>query len=193
MKHIIPILLMLTTSFLFAQNDIDWDGKYQLKLTDFKSPATQIGNVSIYSLNVPSGIDFSFSMSNVQFLFTKNFNSKVNNTFKPKAASLVAPDEVIADDLVNFANYQFDLSELYARKFREKIFKEKDTFSNVTFFKPIYEEIQNEYSGRLTIAGKETDLGRNKNKLKALHDQVLKEIDELNDFCKACKTPKKKA
>lgn len=192
MRKTLSLLLLLITSTIFAQNDINWDGKYQLQLTDFKSPATQIGNTTIYSINFPSGIEFSFSMSNMKFLFTKNFNSKVNNAFKPKAASLVAPNEVIANDLRDFANYQFNLSELYARKFRKRIFEEKGTFSNVSFFKPIYDEIQNEFSERITIAGKETDLGRKKEKLKLLHEQVLNEIQELNDFCKECKVSKKK-
>lgn len=191
-KKRITILLILITSITFAQNDIHWDGKYQLQLSDFKSPATQIGNATIYSINFPSGIEFSFSMSNIEFLFTKNFNSKINNVFKPKASSLVAPNEIIANDLKDFANFQFNLSELYARKFRKRIFEEKDTFSNVSFFKPIYDEIQNEFSERITIVGKETDLGRNKEKLKLLHEQVVNEIQELDTFCKECKVSKKK-
>jgi len=192
LKKRITIIILLISSITFAKNDINWDGKYQLQLTDFKSPATQIGNTTVYSINFPSGIGFSFSMSNVEFLFTKNFNSKVDNIFKPKASSLVAPDETIANDLKDFANFQFNLSELYARKFRKRLFEEKGAFSNVTFFKPIYDEIQNEFSERITIAGKETDLGRNKEKLKLLNEQVVTEIQELNTFCKECKVSKKK-
>jgi hypothetical protein len=125
-------------------------------------------------------------------MVTKNFNAKVNNTFKRESASLVAPDENSAKDLVAYARFQFDLTELYARKFRKKIFEEKGAFSNITFFRPIYETIQKELTERDTNAGKETDLGRKKEKLQVLHDQVLKEILALADFCKECKPAKKK-
>jgi hypothetical protein len=192
MRKVFTILFVIFTPIVFSQNDIAWDGKYQLQLSDFQSPSTQIGNVNIYSLHTSSGVDFSFYMSNFEFMFTKNFNSKVNNTFKRDAASLVAPDEIIAKDILGYAQYEFDLSELYTRKFRKKIFEEKGTFSNVTFFRPIYDTIQRELSERDTNAGKETDLGRKKDKLKMLHEQVLKEILELSDFCKECKPIKKK-
>lgn len=192
MTKTLTILFALISSIIYSQDKIDWDGKYQLELTDFKSPSTQIGNTNLYSLNTPSGIEFSFSMSNMEFLFTKNFNSKVSNSFKPNASSLVAPDEKTANDLKNFAKYQFDLSELYARKLRKRLYEEKGAFTNADFFKPIYDEIQNEFTQRMTTAGKETDMGRNPEKLKVLHQQILIEIQELSNFCKACKTPSKK-
>ena len=192
MKSSLIILYLLVTTFSFSQNEINWDEKYQLQLSDFQSKASQIGNVNVYSLHSSVGIDFSFYMSNIEFLFTKNFNSKVNNVFKRNSASLVAPDDLIAKDLINFAQYEFDLSELYARKFRKKIYEEKGAFSNSSFFKPFYDEIQKEFSERDTNAGKITDLGRKKDKLKSLHDEVINEIQNLADFCKECKPPKKK-
>ncbi len=125
-------------------------------------------------------------------MFTKNFNSKVNCTFNRDAASLVAPDSLTAMDLLDFARFEFDLSELYARKFRKKIYEEKGAFSEASFFRPLYDKIQQEFTERHTIAGQESDLGRNKEKLNELHQAVLKEIEQLSDFCKLCKPPKKK-
>ena len=192
MKKTFTGLYLLFTTIIFSQNDIVWDGKYQLEVSDFQSSATQIGGVNVASLHTSLGVDFSFYMSNFEFMVTKNFNAKVNNTFKREAASLVAPDENSAKDLVDYARFQFDLTELYARKFRKKIFEEKGAFSNITFFRPIYETIQKELTERDANAGKETDLGRKKEKLQVLHEQVLKEILALADFCKECKPAKKK-
>ena len=90
------------------------------------------------------------------------------------------------------ARYTFDLSELYARKFRKKIFEEKKGFSDVIFFRPIYDEIQKEYTAEHTLAGQITELGKNREKLNELHNKVLKEIQILSDFCKTCKPKKKK-
>jgi hypothetical protein len=192
MRHLFIAILLAIVSNVKGQNTIEWDGNYQLKLSDFQSTATQIGGTNIYSLNTVSSFDFSFYMSSGEFMFTKNFNSKVNCSFNRNAASLVAPDSLIATDLLFFARYQFDLSELYARKFRKRLFEEKGAFSNVNFFRPIYDEIQREFNERQTIAMKATDLGRDNEKLRQIHQDVIKEIAQLANFCKTCKPPKKK-
>ena len=191
MKKLITIVCILSTLIIYSQNEINWDGKYQLQQSDFQSPSTQIGNTNIYNLSISSGFEFSFSMSNFEFMLTKNFNSKVSNAFKPKSAALVASDIETAKYLVDFAQFQFNLSELYARILRKRLYEGKKTFSNISFFKPIYDEIQNEYSQRITNASKETEIGKKKAKLKLLQDQVLKEIEEMPNFCKECKILKK--
>jgi hypothetical protein len=192
MKKLFFFAFLLIASIANAQNTIDWDGKYQLQLSDFRSPATQIGGTAVASLHTASTIDFSFQMTNAEFLFTKNFNNKVNCCFKCDAGSLIAPDSLTASRLLDFARYEFDLSELYARKFRKKIYENKGVFSNVTFFKPVYDIIEKELSERDALAGKETKMGMDSLRLQQLHKQVLQEIRELPGFCKTCKPPKKK-
>ncbi len=191
MKTITLLVFLFTVAIGSAQNDVEWDGLYKVKLSDFQSPSTQIGGVTTNSLYVAAGMDFSFYMSNAEFMFTKNFNPKVNCTFKRAASALVATDSIMANDMLNFAQYEFDLSELYARKFRKRIYEEKGAFSNVTFFRPIFDEIQKEYSERFTQEGKITAIGRKKEKLIELHQAVLKEIEEYSDYCKSCKPLKK--
>src|SRR6478609_4188559 len=186
------ILFFLSATFANAQSIIDWSESYQLQFSDFQSAATQISGGNILSLQSGASIDFSFAMSNAEFMFTKNFNSKVGCQFMRSAASLVSPDSISAMSLLNFCRFDFDLTELYTRKFRKKIYEEKAAFSNVSFFRPIYDEIIREFSERRTMAGKQTDLGRDKEKLDELHQEVLKEVQDLADFCKTCKPPKKK-
>ena len=192
MKYKLIVVLGIISGLLKGQNSIDWDGKYQLQFSDFQSTTTKIGHVAIYSLNTGAYIDFLFHMSNVEFILTKNFNSKVNCSFKRNAASLVAPDSSTALNLLELARYDFDLSELYARKFRKKMYEEKNAFSDISFYKPIYDEIQKEFTERSTIASSDTDLGKNREKLQGLHKEVLIEIEQLSDFCKYCKPPKKR-
>lgn len=192
MKQVFIAIFITISCVGNAQNSKEWDGNYKLQLSDFQSSATEIGEGNIYSLHSSAGFDFSFYMSNAEFMFTKNFNSKVNCSFNRNAASLVAPDSAMAMDLVDFARYGFDLSELYARKLRKKLYEEKGAFSDISFFKPIYEEIQQEFNERHAIAGKTTDLGRNRAVLYSLQIEVLAEIEQLSDFCKTCKAPKKK-
>ncbi len=188
------ILIVFFASIFFAQaqQKLEWDGVYQLQLSDFQSSSTQIGDSKIYSIHSASGLDFAFHMTNAEFMFTKNFNQKVSCYFNRSAASIVAPDSLFAEDLVNFARYEFDLAELYARKLRKRLNEEKGTFSDVSFFKPVYEQIQGEFNVRHSNAGRITDLGRNRQALAALHQEVNQELTALSDYCKMCKAPKKK-
>lgn len=174
-----------------AQNTLNWSENYTLKFSDFRSPASKIGG-EMYSLYNSASMDFSFYMSNYEFMFTKNFNSKVNCTFTRDASSLVAPNEEYVQYLLNFAQFGFDLSELYARKFRKELYENKGVFSDIRFFEPIYNKIQKDYSKRYTEAADACELGKNEAKLLELHLAVKNEINELSDFCKSCKPPKKK-
>ncbi|MFV8442821.1 hypothetical protein [Flavobacterium sp. LB2P44] len=193
MKKIFIITFLLITVQINAQNTIEWDGKYQLQLSDFQSSATQIGNVKINSIHTASSLDFAFQMSNIEFMFTKNFNSKVNSTFKRDAASIIATDTTTANYLINFAQYEFDLSELYARKLRKEIYDRKGTFSDASFLQLIYNDIEKKYTEEHAITSKITDLGQNEKKLLEIRTDVLKRIQEYPDFCENCKPPKKKS
>jgi hypothetical protein len=192
MKLLLILTFFVSTKIINAQNLIEWSNSYQLQLSDFQSPATQIGGSNIYSLHTAANLNFSFSMSNAEFMFTKNFNSKISCTFNREAASIIAPDSATAIDLLYFARYEFDLSELYARKLRKKLYEEKAAFSSADFFRPASEEIQKEFNQRHAMAAKAADIGKNREKLNELHNEVLKEIEQLADFCKQCKPPKKK-
>ncbi|SEG06610.1 hypothetical protein [Flavobacterium urumqiense] len=193
MKKIIIIAFLLIAVQINAQNAIEWDGKYQIQLSDFKSKATQIGNVSSNSIQNASGLNFSIQMSNIEFMFTKNFNSKVSSTFKRESASIIATDTITAERMVKFAQYEFDLSELYARKLRKDLYVNKGTFSDISFLQPLYDVIQKEYVEEHGEASKKTNLGQKKDILKKLNDDVLIRIQELSDFCKTCKPLKKKS
>ena len=50
MKNIIIYFFLFSSGILQAQDEINWDGKYKLQISDFKSASTQIGNVKVYSL-----------------------------------------------------------------------------------------------------------------------------------------------
>lgn len=58
------------------------------------------------------------------------------------------------------------------------------------FCKPIYDQIQREFAERHATVGVQSDLGRNRDKHRELHQAVIEEIDKLSDFCKTC-IPKK--
>jgi hypothetical protein len=61
-----------------------------------------------------------------RFYVSKEFK-KVNCPFQRDAGSLIAPDTITANKLLILL-YEFDLSELYARKLRKEIYEQKGTF-----------------------------------------------------------------
>ncbi len=186
------LLFLLLTISVAAQKPIDWDDKYQLQLSDFKALDTQVGDTDKYGLAMGGGMEFLFSMSRAEFMFTKNFNSKLSNTFDPESSSITAPNEEIANQVVAFARYAFDLQELYSRKLREALYLGKGTFSDASFFEPSARQIQKEHDQRYNSMAKQTDLGRKSDLLAAQHELLKREIEALADFCKECKVKKKK-
>lgn len=191
-RYIIYLTVITLANSVKGQNTIHWDGAYQLQFSDFKSPTTEIGGAKINYLYSPAMMDFSYQMTNAEFMFTKHFNSMVNCTFNRSTAAIIASDSLEAIKLLNFARYEFDLTELYARKFRKRLFEEKKAFSDASFFKTVYDEIHNEYTLRHATASKTSEVGQDRMKLTELHEEVLKEIELLSDFCKSCKPAKKK-
>jgi len=185
------ILLYFSLTMAKAQDTIVWEAGYKLKLSDFQSPSSKIGG-DTYRLETGSQIDFHYHLSEEAFKKIKNFNPKVHCKFKRSAAALIAPDTMNAQNLVRFSQYDFDLTELYSRKLRKQLHEEKHKYSNINFFKAIFERIQAELNERRNTAGQETQLGRDKKKLKALHSEVLKEIDTYPNYCKDCEIDKKK-
>lgn len=140
-----PILMFIRLTFIMiftlvysissGQSMIEWTPNYQLQLSDFQSPETEINKLlSNYSLYSGSNMDFSFNMSAYEFMFTKNFNSKVKTTFNRSAAVIIAPDSAIAQKMVDFGQYDFDLAELYSRKIQKRNVPPKRCFFGCEFF-----------------------------------------------------------
>lgn len=176
---------------LFAQEPLLWNPDYELQLSDFQSPESEIDpGLTSYSIYSGSKIDFSFNMNSVSFMFTKNFNDKIKAIFQKNLAVLVAPDSLTANQLLQFGRYDFDLVELYARKIRKKIYEEKGTFSDSKLFQPIFNELQEEMNTVSAQVFKATDFGKDTELLLKEHNKVIDEINTLSNFCLTCKPRK---
>ena len=191
-KNIFLVLtIAFSTSFALAQEPIVWNPDYELQLSDYQSPESEI-NAALTSYSIYSGskIDFSFNMNSVSFMFTKNFNDKVKAIFQRNLAVLVAPDSLTANQLLQFGRYDFDLVELYSRKIRKKIYEEKGAFSDASLFQPIFNELQQEMNTVSAQVFKATDFGKDAELLQIEHNKVIDEINTLSDFCMTCKPNK---
>jgi len=193
MKSLLFLFSLFTLSTGLCQSIIHWAPETRLELTDFQSPQTEISaELGSYSIFSGAMMDFSFQMSSYEFMFSKNFNSKVKTTFNRNMAVITAPDSAVALQLVRFGQYSFDLTELYTRKFRQRMYEEKGAFSNPNFFQPIFTALQEEMNAENARVLKATNLGREEALLRYEHQQVIAQISALSDFCLECKPPRKK-
>lgn len=192
-RSTIFVFFLLFLNTITAQEVVEWSKNYSLKLSDFQSKVTQVNDtLKMNSFGAGNGIEFFYQMSNYEFMFTKNFNAKVTTTFNQAASYIITPDSAVAEDLVLFGQYSFDLSELYARKLRKELYEKKKTFSNASFFKPIYEETLAKLNEENSNMFSKYNFGKNKAALVSAHEKVKKELLVLANFCKTCKSPKKK-
>lgn len=192
MKVIFTVVVYLfSISSVFSQSVLEWSNDYKLQKSDFEA-SKNTGDGTMYSVHAAISINFGFQMSNYEFMFSKNFNSKVSPRFARNASYIIAPDGDTADKLLKLAQVEFDLAELYARKFRKLMFENKKAFSEPDFYQKLYEKVYAEFTMRNSQIVQNTNMGMAEIRLKENHDQVLIEIDELADFCKTCKPKKRK-
>lgn len=173
------------------ENRVDWQPGYPIVMADFQGGNTSVGT-GAEKLFVQSGvgIDFGFQMSNFEFMVTRNFNSKVSCYLQRDAAILMAPDSAQAARLMRLAAFDFDLSELYARKIRKELFENKKTFAKSGFFQPYFDKMIAERNKVSSRVYRDSDFGALEDILEREHTAVKKEIEALAGFCKDCKPPK---
>jgi len=184
----IALFLILTAFTGSAQIKTEWKEGYKLSVLDFtaEAPKNREGQGQTYYL--AANLDFGYAMSSYEFMLTKNFNKNVTAFFMPANSWLQEGEGT--ETLLQYAQMDFDLLELYARKFRQRLYEEKNAFSNPNFFQETYNGINAEMASRhveMQNAVAESD-----SKGAAFHEQVLKEVAALAEFCKDCKPPKKK-
>lgn len=184
-------LLLFLGTFGFAQEKIEWSNDIEITRSSFqaKLPALAEDNMQQYSF--ARTFEFNFQMFNVQFAFTKNFNKYVLAYYAPELSWI--EDGELTDQLLLMANLDFDLVELYARKFRKKMFETKKVGSNINFYNDIHDQINSEYSNRQAVI--QSELQSKENVEEYLNHElktVNLEIEELAEFCKKCKPKKKK-
>lgn len=189
MRKIIFTLLFLVMALTsFGQAKTEWKEGYRLSISDFQAVAPKSREGIGQSYALAANLDFGYAMSSYEFMLTKNFNKNVTTFFIP-ANSWMQPGDA-TETLLKYAQMDFDLLELYARKYRQRLYAEKNPFSNLNFFQLASSENNAEMNKRhveMQNAVAESEVARD-----TYHAQILKEISELADYCKECKPVKKK-
>lgn len=192
MEKLILIALALSIGYTtIAQTRIEWSPNVTITESSFQSNAPTMPEDNMQQFDFSSTFELNFQMLGLQFAFTKNFNSYVEAYYVPSLSWKESGD--LDEQILQIANLQFDLVELYARKCRKRMYESKKLGSDVNFFSYILEQINNEHHKEIAVI--QSELRTNKDVslyLKNKNEEVNAQIDELSDFCKQCKPSKKK-
>ena len=179
-RNIITLLLFLTAFGSFGQARTEWKEGYKLSVLDFQAEAPQNRQEQGQTYYLAVNLDFSYGPSHYALKRPKNLNNIVTASFNPGASWLQQGEGT--EILLKYAQMDFDLAELYARKYRKRLYAEKDALSNTKLFHKVQKEIKADMATRrLEKQQAEADV-----KGAAFQEQILKEIEYLAEFCKDC-------
>ncbi len=192
MKYFIYIVILaLLPAIAVSQEKVSWTSDLTITEHSFKGAIPNLVDDLVQQYYFACTYDFSFHMMSMQFAFTKNFNQYVNAYYIPTHSWIESGE--LTSQLILMANLDFDLAELYARKFRKKLYEAKNVGSNIDFFCSLHNENNKEYTTE--HAEIHSELRTVDNAEEYLHQKILEinsKIEDLSEFCKTCKPKKKK-
>ena len=180
----IMIGLILTISSLqltFGQNLQEgqkrWNTDQKLTIEDFKIKISDENNDVVFS-------QFMISHSIGGFDFMKrNLNQKIENIFLGNASWIDTTKVVDIEKQIDFQQMQFDLAEIHARKFRKRVLEHKGQIAKgFDIIKQINNDIMTEFSKCRLELVKETESGRNEQKLAEWEEKIATKLKELDEF-----------
>lgn len=183
MKREILLLLFLigTINLILSQNLLEgqkrWSQKERLTIEDFKIKISDNNNEPIYSQFV-----ISHKISGIDFI-KRNLNQKIENIFLGNASWIDTTRISTIQSQIDFQQLQFDLAEIYVRKFRKRALENrKKIVSGFEIINQINDKVLSEFSERRVILIKETEGGNNEENLKEWKDKIAAELKNLYEF-----------
>ena len=132
-------ILLLLSCLVFVQNDepvLSWNESYKLSWQDFKAkPNTNDSAVAITA----SGITFGFSIRQTDKKEVVSFSSEVHAHFYPEQSWYKI--EQVDNHILGHEQLHFNITELFARKFRYRIGQVKLSNSVRVELKKIHNDI----------------------------------------------------
>lgn len=188
LRKIIPCLLLLLTQRVVGQQKVEWKEGYVLSTTDFEMPPPQNSMRGYQRYYFAGRLDYTYGTNRFEFSIPRNFNKAVSVYFYPSSSWLETGQ--LTGLLLQEAQLDFNLLELYARRFRKKLYETKGVTYDTKLFQKIYEDLMAEFTKERAemfgiIDGSET-------RTQKYNEKVLEGIAQLSEYCKECKPSKNK-
>ncbi len=176
---IIIVISCLNLSFgqELQEGQKHWSATLKLTVDDFKIKTTDNTNDAVYSQ-----LMISHSVSGFDFM-KRNLNKNIQNLFLGNASWIDTTKVESIDKQIDFQQMQFDLAEIQARKFRKRILKDNRKISKgFDIVNKISNEIISEFSKIRLELMRETEGGRNKQKITKWKEKIASRLKDLNEF-----------
>ena len=179
-RNLLTLIFLFVAFTAFGQARKEWQEGYKLSVLDFEAeaPKNQEGRGQSYYL--AANLDYKKATSSSEPKLAKDLNQYVTAYFIPAQSWLQQGEGT--EILLKYAQMDFDLLELYARKYRKRLYNEKIAHVNSHFIQQAQQEVDTAIAkrrGEMLQAVAESD-----SKAESFHEQVLKEIAELAQFSK---------
>lgn len=171
-------LLLVFSCFILVQDEpvISWSESYKLSWSDFKDkPDNHTSAVAITA----SGITFGFSIRQADSDVV-SFSAQVQTHFYPEKSWYkpnIADDHVLAHE-----QFHFNITELYARKFRKRIENLKVSNTIRKELKQMHNTINNELAKMQDRYDEETNYSRNYEAQKRWETYIANELEKLSKY-----------
>jgi hypothetical protein len=175
------ILVISSLQLTFGQNLQEgqkrWNSDQKLTIEDFKIKISDENNDVVFS-------QFLISHAIGGFDFMKrNLNQKIENIFLGNASWIDTTKVADIQKQIDFQQMQFDLAEIHARKFRKRALENKGQIAKgFDIINQINNDIMTEFSKSRLELVKETENGRNEQKLVEWKEKIATELKELDEF-----------
>lgn len=154
-----------------------WSSESKLTMNDFRIKINDDNNDIVFSQFM-----ISHSIGGLDFM-KRNLNQKVGNIFLGNASWIDTTRVANIDKQIEFQQMQFDLAEIEARKFRQRVLKDKRKIAKgFDIVNQINNEIMAEFSEVRLLLVKETEGGRNEEKVSEWIQKIAAELKELDEF-----------
>ncbi|MCB4808144.1 DUF922 domain-containing protein [Tamlana sp. 62-3] len=173
-------LVFICLFFLFNVQDASiksWQANYKLTWNDFKGkPKANTGAVAITA----SGITFGFSITETDNHKVVDFTTEVHAHFYPEK-SWYLPNKA-TKHVLGHEQLHFDITELFARKFRQRISKIKTSNNVKQELKTVHNNVNRELAAFQNKYDAETDFSRNFEAQLQWKLYIEDELKALEDF-----------
>lgn len=175
----------------FGQDSVEWSEDLELTIENFKGEVPEMVEDNVENYFFAGGMAMNYQMTNLEFMLTKNFNRYVTASYMPQSSWIEQGE--MTETLLAMVNLDFDLMELFARKFRKRLWDKKNMASNANFFSDEFNSIQNEYIVFSSKVNSEIQVAEDRiTVIQKYSEEVNAEIASLVEYCKLCQPIKKK-
>ncbi len=171
-------LILTFFTFLFFQEEptITWQEDFKLQWSDFKGKPKPVGDAVATTV---SGILFGFSTTKSSSRLV-DYSFNVTAHFYPEKSWIV--NETLSNIVLAHERLHFDITELYARKFRQRIINFKFTNAINNEMQSIHNAIIKELSELQNKYDAETNHSQNIEKQIAWQKLIAVELDKLSNY-----------